>query len=236
MTNPLETRRGRLVTFFFLYVTEGIPLGFTATAIVAQMRRQGLGPAVTGAFVASLYLPWSWKWIAGPVVDVCSSDRFGRRRGWIVACQLLMVATLLAGLAVDFTTQVAIFTAIILMHNFFGAVQDVAIDALACETLPAEERGIANGLMFAGAYLGNALGGSGVLFLQAYLGDFRFTFPIVGAAIFLVTVTISLRLKERKRSRDQTNKAGSRWKRVAGDLRQYIVSVRRQLVFHFSDN
>jgi PAT family beta-lactamase induction signal transducer AmpG len=40
----LATRKGRLAAFFLLYVTEGIPLGFTAIAIAAQMRRQGLGP------------------------------------------------------------------------------------------------------------------------------------------------------------------------------------------------
>ncbi len=52
----LATRTGRLAAFFLLYVTEGVPLGFTATAIATQMRRQGLGPAAIGAFVGSLYL------------------------------------------------------------------------------------------------------------------------------------------------------------------------------------
>ena len=54
MPDLLSTRRGRLATFFFLYLTEGIPLGFTATAVATQMRRQGVGPAEIGAFVASL--------------------------------------------------------------------------------------------------------------------------------------------------------------------------------------
>src|SRR5438132_13191468 len=75
----LATKKGRLTAFFLLYVTEGIPLGFTATAIATQMRRQGLGPMAIGAFVGSLYLPWAFKWLAGPFVDTFSSDRFGRR-------------------------------------------------------------------------------------------------------------------------------------------------------------
>ena len=58
----LATRTGRLVAFFLLYVTEGIPLGFAATAIAAQMRRGGLGPEAIGAFIASFYLPWAFKW------------------------------------------------------------------------------------------------------------------------------------------------------------------------------
>ena len=44
LPNLLATRNGRLATFFALYLTEGIPLGFTATAVATQMRRQGLGP------------------------------------------------------------------------------------------------------------------------------------------------------------------------------------------------
>ena len=110
------------------------------------MRRQGLGPEAIGAFVASLYLPWAFKWAVGPFVDVFSSDRFGRRRVWIVAMQVLMVATLLIALPVNFTTELKLFTTIILFHNIFGATQDVAIDALACNVLHEDERGLANGL------------------------------------------------------------------------------------------
>src|SRR2546425_12969018 len=100
--NLLATRWGRLAAFFALYLTEGIPLGFTATAVATQMRRQGLGPAAIGAFVASLYLPWGFKWVVGPFVDVLSSDRWGRRRLWIVMMQGLMILTLLIALPVNF--------------------------------------------------------------------------------------------------------------------------------------
>jgi PAT family beta-lactamase induction signal transducer AmpG len=48
LPDSLASRNGRLAAFFALYMTEGIPLGFTATAIATQMRRQGLGPAEIG--------------------------------------------------------------------------------------------------------------------------------------------------------------------------------------------
>jgi len=191
----LATRRGRLLAFFLLYVTEGIPLGFNAVALAALMRKEGLSPGSIGLFVATLYLPWSLKWIMGPLVDMVFSSRWGRRRGWIVACQSLMALTLLFAIGVDFRTQFYVFTAIILIHNIFAATMDVAIDALAVSTLPPEERGTSNGLMFAGAYLGNALGGSGVLFLMPYLPTSA-TFLLVVGAILLVVVTVSLRLVE----------------------------------------
>lgn len=195
----LATRNGRLATFFLLYVTEGIPLGFTAVAIATQMRRQGLDPAAIGAFVGSLYLPWAFKWAMGPFVDTLSSDRFGRRRLWIFLMQLGMVGTLLAAMPIDFVGQLGLFTALIFLHNLFGATQDVAIDALAVNVLPEHERGTANGFMFAGASIGQAIGGSGVLFLSALL-PFTTTYLAVAAAIVAVTVFVVLPLKEPARA------------------------------------
>jgi PAT family beta-lactamase induction signal transducer AmpG len=191
----LSTRIGRLVAFFLLYVTEGIPLGFTATAIATQMRRQDLGPAAIGAFVGSLYLPWAFKWVMGPFVDTLSSDRFGRRRLWILMMQLGMVATLLIAMPVDFVSQIGLFTAIIFLHNAFAATMDVAIDALAVGVLPESERGTANGFMFAGASIGQAVGGAGVLFLSGIV-PFSTSYLLVMAAILCVTVFVVLPLKE----------------------------------------
>ena len=63
-----------------------------------------------------------------------------------------------------------LFSLVLLVHNVFAATQDVAIDALAVSVLPEEERGTANGFMFGGAYLGQAIGGSGALFLAGAIG------------------------------------------------------------------
>ena len=73
--------------------------------------------------------------------------------------------------------------------------QDVAIDALAVSVLKEEERGLANGLMFAGAYLGQAVGGSGVLFLTPVIG-FRATYFFVAACILVVTLVVALPIRE----------------------------------------
>ena len=191
----LATKPGRMAAFFLLYVTEGIPLGFTATAVATQMRRQGIGPAEIGAFVASLYVPWAFKWAAGPIVDTFSVSRFGRRRFWIILTQLMMIATLLIAMRVDFVHQIKLFTVVIFIHNLFGATQDVAIDALAVNVLPESERGTANGFMFSGAYVGQAIGGSVVLLLTPFMG-FQNTFYVVCAWIASVTLLVALPLRE----------------------------------------
>jgi MFS family permease len=229
MLDLLATRRGRLAAFFLLYVTEGIPLGFTATAVAYYMRKQRVDPASIGTFVATLYLPWAWKWAAGPFVDLFYSDRLGRRRAWIVACQTLMALTLLAAMPIDFARNLGLFTGVILVHNVFAAVQDVAIDALAVSVLPAEERGTANGLMFAGAYIGNPIGGAGVLFLTPHIG-FRLTFLFVAGAILTITLLVALPLREiRTAKRADAGLDGSRFGRAAGELRAYVATALRAM-------
>lgn len=195
LPNLFATARGRLAAFFCLYMTEGIPLGFAATAVATQLRRDGVGPAEIGAFVGSFYLPWAFKWAFGPIVDVFWSARLGRRRGWILGTQLMMVLTLLSTVMLDLPQQLGLFTIILLVHNTFAAMQDVAIDALAVNTLREGERATANGVMFAGASIGQAIGGAGALFVSSYTG-FQSTFFFVSAAILLVTVLVVLPMKE----------------------------------------
>nr|MBA3313842.1 MFS transporter [Planctomycetaceae bacterium] len=201
MIDWLGSRYGRLAAFFLLYVTEGIPLGYTATFVATLMRREGVSPAVIGTFVATLYLPWSFKWAAGPFVDLLRSKRLGPRRMWIVGTQLMMTASLMSLAAMNLlkgvdVTDVKLFTLVVVISNIFGAIQDVAIDALAVDTLHKSERGLANGLMFAGAAVGQAVGGSGALYLLKYL-DFWGATLFVGGWLMLVLVGVSFALKER---------------------------------------
>jgi PAT family beta-lactamase induction signal transducer AmpG len=235
----LGTRRGRLLAFFLLYVTEGIPLGFTAVAVATKMRRQGLGPAEIGSFIAMLYMPWAWKWLVAPVVDVVYSERWGRRRVWIVTMQTLMAFTLLFSMGIDYTADLAFYTLVILFVNIFGATQDVAIDGLACTTLHEDERGVANGLMFAGAQIGNALGGAGVLFLSDWLSGFDFgTDADVGFSIaslltvvliLAITLFVALPLRERSLKKPTDEQAStsdakvrtSRLQMIGGSIRTY---------------
>ncbi len=242
--NLLSTTSGRLFAFFCLYVTEGLPLGFTATALATQMRHQGVGPKDISIFVGTLYLPWAWKWAIGPVVDLFSSERFGWRRTWIVMMQILMAFSLLSTIAVDFTTQMTLLTFIIIIHNIFGATQDVAIDALACGTLKEKERGLANGLMFAGAYIGQAIGGAGVLFLidlipyagkqtgnltviiATHLDPFKFTFFFVAGCILSVTSLMVFFVSEGHRKKTAARHE-KKMRAIATELKTYILQAFR---------
>lgn len=218
LPNPLASRWGRLVAFFFLYVTEGIPLGFTSTAMAVHLSKSGLSDQEVSFFTGMLYIPWAFKWMVGPVVDLVYSKRLGHRRTWILSTQLLMIVTLMSCIPIQMTSaNVQLLTAIIFIHNLFCATQDVAIDALACNVLKPEERGLANGLMFAGQTLGIPLGGACVLYLTNGLGflsgsewvndwpilqtlrdgiSFGQTYWFVCGCVLLVTLLVTLPMRE----------------------------------------
>ncbi len=228
LPNLLATKNGRLTAFFLLYLTEGIPLGFAATAVATMLRRLDVGPAEIGAFVGSFYLPWAFKWAFGPLVDVFSSDRFGRRRAWILVTQVLMALTLLSTVMLDLPQQLWLFTIILFVHNTFGAMQDVAIDALACSTLQADERGLANGMMFGGAMIGSMLGGSGVLFLSGMTG-FQPTFFFVSGAILAVTAFVVLPMKEQP-GPARAAVVGSKLAQAGREMRTFAVDAFRSFL------
>jgi PAT family beta-lactamase induction signal transducer AmpG len=178
-SNLLDRRNGRFFTFGLLYISEGIPFGFTSVAMVAFMRQQGVSLALIGTFVAALFLPWAFKWAWAPVIDLVKLHRFGGRKAWIVACQSMMVVTLLIAAMVDYEAHFQLLLAMVVLHNVFAATQDVAIDSLAVSTLQPDERGRGNGFMFGGQYLGIAMGGGGAI---AVNGLFGFEAALAGAA------------------------------------------------------
>src|SRR5690606_7703190 len=112
--------------------------------------------------------------------------------------------------------------------------QDVAIDALAVDTLHESERGLANGLMFAGAAIGQALGGSGALFLYDVVGFVGATLS-VGAWLVAVTLFVSLWLRERPLATADDMTAAestaevhvSPWRRAGQQVADYVVTAVR---------
>ncbi len=168
--NLLDTRNGRFLTFGVLYISEGIPYGFTSVAMVAFMRQHGASLETIGAFVAALFMPWAFKWAWAPLVDLIRLDRWGGRRAWIIGCTTMMLVTLVITANIDAQADMRWLLVMVTLHNFFCATQDVAIDSLAVSTLEVDERARGNGFMFAGQYFGIMLGGGGAVFVSGLFG------------------------------------------------------------------
>jgi PAT family beta-lactamase induction signal transducer AmpG len=161
----LESRNGRLSTFGILYISEGIPYGFTSIAMVTFLRQNGIALDQIGLFVATLFIPWTFKFAWAPVIDLIKLNRFGGRKAWIMGSQIMMIITLYMASSVDFISQFNLLLILVLINNIFCATQDVAIDSLAVTTLKPDERARGNGFMFGGQYFGIALGGGAAIYI-----------------------------------------------------------------------
>jgi PAT family beta-lactamase induction signal transducer AmpG len=165
-----ESKGLRYTTLGALYFAQGVPWGFVAVAYVVFLADQGLSKSAIGETIAWAYLPWTFKLLAGPIIDRFPTRRFGRRRHFIVTAELLMGLTLLSLPWFDPRTELVLINAALFVHNCFAAIQDVATDGLAVDVLPVDERGKANSVMWAAKAGGSALGGSVGVVLAKYLG------------------------------------------------------------------
>jgi PAT family beta-lactamase induction signal transducer AmpG len=99
----------------------------------------------------------------------------------------MMIVTLLVAANVDFKAHFHWLLAMVVLNNLFCATQDVAIDSLAVSTLLPDERARGNGFMFAGQYLGIALGGGGAVAVD---GLFGFEAALAGVAGLLCVMLL----------------------------------------------
>ena len=169
-SNLLSTRRGRFVSFALLYVSEGLPFGFSGVAIVNYLRTQNASLEEIGLLAGALFLPWSFKWAWAPLVDMFRFNAYGGRKAWILACLVMMITLLLGVLALDVSQDFTLLVTLMVIMNVFSATQDVAIDSLAVSTLQPDERARGNGYMFAGQYAGIGIGGAGAIAMFGWIG------------------------------------------------------------------
>lgn len=188
------TTGSRLVLFGGLYFAQGIPWGFVTVALAFRLTGLGLGAKEIGEITAIALSPWVWKATVGPIVDVASFGRWGRRRPLILGAQVAIALTLLALAGADPRHAYGLFLALVFLNNVFVMVQDVATDALAISLLPESERGRATGVMAAGKWAGSALGGGGLAWFASRAG-WPLTY-LVAIALLLIPAALVLRTAE----------------------------------------
>ena len=157
----IENQFRRLVSLCVLYLAQGLPAGFTYVAFVAYLSDNGTPPEEIAILFATIALPWTFKFVWGPVIDLLVIPEYGRRRPWILFAQSGMVISLATILFVpNIIDKIALVTILLFIHNLFSSLQDVSVDALAVDVLQPDEVAKANGMMFATKRGGMILGGA----------------------------------------------------------------------------
>jgi PAT family beta-lactamase induction signal transducer AmpG len=152
----------RLAALALLYCAQGLPIGLFQVAIPAYMASLGMTVAEVGGFIAFVFLPWSFKLVAGPIMDRFTFAPMGNRRPWVLSAQggLLFSFALLALLHPEPASQYWALAGLGFLSNVFSALQDVAVDGLAVDILKADERAQGNAFMYGGQMAGISLSGA----------------------------------------------------------------------------
>jgi PAT family beta-lactamase induction signal transducer AmpG len=168
--------------------SSGLPLGLVWVALPAFLTYRGVDIKTVGLFSLA-QAPWSFKFLWSPLMDRYG-PRFGnvgRRRSWILICQLFLMASILALAGAAHATDVGVIAGLAFLIAFGSASQDIVIDAYAVEVLERPEQGLAVGAR-------NALARSAVLVAGALTitAGQRLGWPPVFAALGLLFVPLAL--------------------------------------------
>ena len=183
----------RMLVSFLMGFSCGVPLLLTASVLQAWMTKEGVDLTVIGLY-SLVGLPYTLKFLWAPIFDRFTLPLFGRRRGWLLPLQLLLIAALV-GLGLTDPAQTPWLVALAaLMVTFFSASQDIVVDAYRREDLRDNELGLGSSLYVNGYRVGMLLAGSGGLILADHL-SFDKVYLLMASSL-LVGVATTLFCKE----------------------------------------
>ena len=158
----------KMVTCVFLGFSSGLPLYVLIQLVPAWLRSHEVDLATIGLF-ALVGLPYTWKFLWSPVMDRFKLPFLGRRRGWALITQIGLMFSIAALGRFDPAASLQAIVVTVFIISFFGASQDIVIDAYRRELLADDELGTGTSF-FVNAYrLSSLVPGSLALILSDVL-------------------------------------------------------------------
>ena len=184
----VESYRARVLTLCALYVAQGIPWGFITVTFVTYLAVEGVSAGQLAFLLTLGTLPWSVKFLWGPIIDRYQFPEMGKRRPWILIAQSGMIVVLSSMLLIpNMSSNVTIVGIMFLVYNVFTALQDVSTDALAVDVLEPHEFEKVNSYMFTSKAVGGIIGGAGLGTIIGFVG-------IKGAIVLQIPILIVIML------------------------------------------
>lgn len=185
----------RMLTCVFLGFASGMPLWVLISLVPAWLRTEGIDLATIGLF-SLMTLPYTWKFIWSPLMDRYRPPFLGRRRGWALITQVVLLATIGALGLCDPTASLFPILALVFIISFFSASQDIVIDAYRRELLADDELGTGTSIHINAYRLSALVPGSLALILAdhfSWTAVFAVTaaFMTVGIVMTLVIPEVS---------------------------------------------
>jgi PAT family beta-lactamase induction signal transducer AmpG len=172
---------GRMLVTFVMGFSSGLPLLLTITLLQAWMKDEGVDLAMIG-MMSLVGLPYTVKFLWAPFLDRFIPPFLGRRRGWLLMAQVLLVLSV-AGLGFTEPGKSPFYVVLAaILVAFFSATQDIVVDAFRRESLSDEELGLGSSLYINGYRVGMLLASGGGLIMADSL-PYRAVYLIMAACL-----------------------------------------------------
>lgn len=183
----------RVLNLLGLGFSSGLPLALTGGTLQAWLMTEKVDLSIIGIF-ALVGLPYALKVFWAPLMDRFTPPWLGRRRGWIITTQLLLVISILClgySSPASFPVLVA-FAAMVIA--FFSASQDIAIDAYRADVLREKELGPGAATAVVGYRLAMLVSGAFALILSDHM-PWQSVYTLM-AGIMLVNIVFTIAAPE----------------------------------------
>lgn len=186
---PYRDRRVLLV--LPLGFSSGLPLLLTFTTLSAWLASAHVSRAAIGAFTL-VGLPYALKFAWAPILDWLPPPLpLGRRRGWGIALQLLLIGAVIALALSEPQHHLQRMALLAVVVAFLSASQDVVIDAWRVEILSPDQQGPGAGMIQTGYRIGMLVAGAGALFIADRAGWFA-AYAAMAGLLLIGVITFAL--------------------------------------------
>jgi PAT family beta-lactamase induction signal transducer AmpG len=200
----------RVLIVMFLGFSSGLPLALSGSTLLFWMAEVGVDLKTIGLF-AMVGTPYTIKFLWAPIVDAFDVPLLGRwlgrRRGWLMLTQLVLIAAVMLLGANDPVAAPAMVALGALLVAAASATQDIVIDAFRVESLPENEQAAGAASYVAAYRVAMLVSSAGALFLVTAFQGFGFSRQggwtasyMVMAALVIVGVLTTLFAREPKKS------------------------------------
>jgi PAT family beta-lactamase induction signal transducer AmpG len=183
----------KMLACIFLGFTSGMPLYVLISLVPAWLRSNHVDLATIGLF-ALIGLPYTWKFVWSPLMDRYKLPFLGRRRGWALLTQLVLLLSIGVLGQFDPSTSIQVIVAVVFIVALFSASQDIVIDAYRRELLADDELGTGTSI-FVNAYRLSGLVPGSLALILADHQPWTVVFWVTGA-FMLVGIITTLMIKE----------------------------------------
>ena len=200
----------RMLVMLLLGFVSGLPFLLVSSTLSLWLKDIGISLAAIGLF-SLLKAPYSFKWLFSPIIDQYSLPFFsklGRRRGWAVFLQILLIMSLIYTALTDPKLSPLMFVFFIFTVALFSASQDIVLDAYRIESFKSKEQGAGVAIFVLGYRFGLLFSGAGALFLASVMSwSHVYLIMAGGVLIGLITILFSKEPKNNRASKPYTLRA-----------------------------